>query len=124
MNCKDLHFEILNFVLKVIHNSWYYCFCNKYSGCKDRFGTKEYCAICRIAVDFNDIERIFCKRDSLKFFNQNYRWTHRDYQDANCYEMSMQEIIDNNRYLSELNGPERFLLLLTLNTVLNFRLVN
>ena len=124
MDCKDIHFEILNLVLKVIHNSWYYCFCNKYSGCKDRFGTKEYCAICRIAVDFNDIERIFCKRDSLEFFNQNYRWMHRDYQDANYYEMSMQEIIDNDRYLIELNGPERFLLLLKLNTVLNFMLVN
>ena len=119
MDCKDIHFEILNLVLKVIHNSWYYCFCNKYSGCKDCFGTKEYCAICRIAVDFNDIERIFSKRDRLKFFNQNYRWTHRDYQDANRYEMSMQEIINNSRYLSELNGPERFLLLLTLNTVLS-----
>ena len=58
MDCKDLHFKILNLVLKVIHNSWHYYFCNKYSGCKDRFNTKEYCAICRIAVDFNDIERI------------------------------------------------------------------
>ena len=66
MDCKDLHFEILNLVLKVIHNSWYYCFCNKYSGCKDRFGTKEYCAICRIAVDFNDIERI-CDFAQFKF---------------------------------------------------------
>ena len=40
--------------------------------------------------------------------NQNYRWTHRDYEDAKYYEMNMQEIIDNDRYLIELNGPERF----------------
>ena len=66
MNCKDLHFKILNLVLKVIHNSWHYYFCNKYSGCKDHFGTKEYCAICRIAVDFNDIERI-CDFAQFKF---------------------------------------------------------
>ena len=33
---------------------------------------------------------------------------HRDYQNANYYEMSMQEIIDSDRYLIELNGPERF----------------
>ena len=65
MDCKDLHFEILNLVLKVIHNSWYYCFCNKYSGCEDRFGYL-YCAICRIAVDFNDIERI-CDFAQFKF---------------------------------------------------------
>ena len=50
----------------------------------------------------------FCKGDSLEFFNQNYRWTHRDYQNAKYYEMSMQEIIDNDRYLIALNGPERF----------------
>ena len=66
MDCKDLHFEILNLVLKVVHNSWYYCFCNRYFGCKDTFGTKEYCAICRIAVDFNDIERI-CDLAQFKF---------------------------------------------------------
>ena len=33
---------------------------------------------------------------------------HRDYQNANYYEMSMQEIIDSDRYLIELNGPEPF----------------
>ena len=65
MDSKDLHFEILNLVLKVIHNSWYYCFCNKYSGCEDRFGYL-YCAICRIAVDFNDIERT-CDFAQFKF---------------------------------------------------------
>ena len=65
MDSKDLHFEILNLVLKVIHNSWYYCFCNKYSGCEDCFGYL-YCAICRIAVDFNDIERI-CDFAQFKF---------------------------------------------------------
>ena len=66
MDCKDLHFEILNLVLKVIHNSWYYCFCNKYSGCENCFGIKEYCAICRIAIDFNDIEEI-CDFAQFKF---------------------------------------------------------
>ena len=66
MDCKYLHFEILNLVLKVIHNSWYYCFCNKYSGCENCFGIKEYCAICRIAIDFNDIEEI-CDFAQFKF---------------------------------------------------------
>ena len=59
MDCKELHFMILNMVLKVIHQSWYYCFCDKYSGCTNISGAKEYCAICRIAVDFNDIKRIY-----------------------------------------------------------------
>ena len=30
------------------------------------------------------------------------------YQNATYSEMSIQEIIDNDRYLIELNGPERF----------------
>ena len=58
MDCKDLHFEILNLVLKVIHMSWYYCFCDKHSGCENRFAIKECCAICRIALDFSGIEQI------------------------------------------------------------------
>ena len=66
MDCKDLHFEILNLFLKVIHMSWYYCFCDKYSGCENRFGIKECCAICRIALDFNDFERI-CDFAQFKF---------------------------------------------------------
>ena len=44
----------------------YYCFCNKYSGCEHRFGRKEYCATCRIAVDFNNIEEI-CDSGRFKF---------------------------------------------------------
>ena len=66
MDCKNLRFKILNLVLKVIHNSSFYCFCNKYSGWEDPFGKKEYCAICRIAVYFNDIEQI-CDFAQIKF---------------------------------------------------------
>ena len=66
MDCKDLDFGILNLVLKVIDYNWYYCFCNKYSGCENHFGIREYCAICRIAIDFNDIEQI-CDFAQFKF---------------------------------------------------------
>ena len=57
---------ILNMVLKVIHQSWYYCVCSKYSGCTNVSGLKEYCAICKIAVDFNDNEQI-CDFAQFKF---------------------------------------------------------
>ena len=66
MDCKELHFIILNMVLKVIHQNWYYCFCDKYSGCANISGVKEYCAICRITAGFNDIERI-CEFAEFKF---------------------------------------------------------
>ena len=50
----------------------------------------------------------FYKRDSLEFFNRDYRWWHRDYRSVTYSGTSMQEIIDNDRYLIELNRPERF----------------
>ena len=39
---------------------------NKYSGCTNISGAKEYCAICRIEVDFNNIKRI-CDFAQFKF---------------------------------------------------------
>ena len=56
----------------------------------------------------------------MEFFNQDYRWSHQDYQNATHLEMGLKEIIDNDRYLIELNEPELFLLLLMVNTVLKF----
>ena len=50
----------------------------------------------------------FYERNSLEFFNRDYQWTHWNYQNATYHEMSMQEIINNDRYLIELNGLERF----------------
>ena len=47
-------------------------------------------------------------RNSLEFFNQDYWWTYRNYCDATYIDMNLQEIIDNDRHLIELNGPERF----------------
>ena len=47
----------------------------------------------------------FDKQDSFEFFNRDYRWSHRDYQNATYSDMSMQKIIDNDKYLIELNGP-------------------
>ena len=50
----------------------------------------------------------FYKRDSLEFFNRDYRWSHRDYRNATYSDMSMQEIIDNDRHLIGLNRLEHF----------------
>ena len=68
-------------------------------------------------LNLDNLQNLFCrflkrcffyKRDSLEFFNQDYRWLHQDYQNATHLGMSMQEIIDNDKYLIELNGPECF----------------
>ena len=50
----------------------------------------------------------FCKRAKLEFFNQIIDGRIEIIKISNYYEMSMQEIIDSDRYLIELNGPERF----------------
>ena len=50
----------------------------------------------------------FYNWNSLEFFNGDYRWAYRDYCDATNINMNLQEIIDNDRYLIKLNGPERF----------------
>ena len=61
----------------------------------------------------------FYNRNSLEFFNQDYQWKYRNYRDATNIDINLQEIIDNDRYLIELNDLNVFLLLLTVNTVLN-----
>ena len=50
----------------------------------------------------------FLNENSLEFLNRDYQWSHCDYQNTTYYEMTMQEIIDNDSYLIELNRPERF----------------
>ena len=50
----------------------------------------------------------FYYRNSLELFNQGYRWTYRNYRNATYIDMNLQEIIDNDRYLIALNGPECF----------------
>ena len=31
---ENFHYKLLNIMLPITHNSWFYCFCNKYKGCK------------------------------------------------------------------------------------------
>ena len=56
-DAKELHFGILNLVLKVIYDGCHYCFCNEYAGCEKENGERVYGPICKIAYDFGDIEK-------------------------------------------------------------------
>ena len=53
-------------------------------------------------------KKFLYNRNSSEFFNQDYRWTHQDYCNATYHEMSMQGIIDNDKYLIERNESECF----------------
>ena len=50
----------------------------------------------------------FLRRDCLEFFDQEYVWTHRDWNTFEVSELSLRKIIDYDKHLIELNGPERY----------------
>ena len=53
---EELYHGLLNLILKIIYNGDYYCFCDEYHGCEKKYGQRNFCPLCRIAYDFNDIE--------------------------------------------------------------------
>ena len=56
-NLKELYCRLLNIVLRIIYDVWFYCFCEKFSGCKqNRWGEKKYCPICGTQIEFSNIE--------------------------------------------------------------------
>ena len=63
---KQLHFDILNTVLKIIDKCWYYCFCKKYQDCEWFDGGQSFCPRFKICFDFNDIENR-CNFPQFKF---------------------------------------------------------
>ena len=63
---KQLHFDILNTVLKIIDKCWYYCFCKKYQGCEWFDGGQSFCPRFKICFDFKDIENR-CNFPQFKF---------------------------------------------------------
>ena len=45
---------------------------------------------------------------SFEFCNEEYSWSCSNYQEGTFSSMTLTEIIDNDRYLIKLNGPENF----------------
>ena len=50
---------------------------------------------------------ILCKR-SLQFFNDEYRWSIRNYQEGTSSSLTMAEIIESNIELVKLNGIDNY----------------
>ena len=50
----------------------------------------------------------FANRKSLEFFNDEYVWTSRDWNSGEYSRLSLQEIIDFDKYLIKINGPKRY----------------
>ena len=50
----------------------------------------------------------FLRRDYLEFFDDEYVWTHRDWNTFETSRVSLREIIDYHKELIRLNGPEQY----------------
>ena len=50
----------------------------------------------------------FLRREYLEFFDDEYVWTHRDWNTFKTSRVSHHEIIDYDKELIRLNGPERY----------------
>ena len=58
---EDLHYKLLNIMQLIIHNGWFYCFCNKYQGCEfDYNRVRRLCALCRMPVRSLTSMRLKC----------------------------------------------------------------
>ena len=50
----------------------------------------------------------FLRGDRLEFFDDEYVWTHRDWNTFEISRVSLREIIEYDKELIRLNGPERY----------------
>ena len=81
----ELHFDILNTVLHILDKTWYHCFCNKYQGCCDKWCRKDFCPLCKICIEYNDIERQ-CDFIQFKFDELMTLYTELSLFLVECYE--------------------------------------
>ena len=52
-----MHYGLLNIVLQIIYDGWFYCFCEKYAGCiQSKWGEKKHCPVSKLQIDFSNIE--------------------------------------------------------------------
>ena len=51
-NCKDLHYFLMNILNLILHNGYFYCFCEKFGGPNTEFSGKKMCALCLIPMIF------------------------------------------------------------------------
>ena len=48
------------------------------------------------------------KKDRLAFFDDTYHWTSRDWNTGETSSLSLERIIEYDKYLIKLNWPERY----------------
>ena len=55
------------------------------------------------------IKKVFLvTKKNIEFLDDEYRWSHRDWNTFEKCSLFLKEIIEYDKYLIELNGPERY----------------
>ena len=49
-NAAELHYRLLNTLNLIVLNGYLYCFCNKYEGPPEEFGSDQFCPLCRAPI--------------------------------------------------------------------------
>ena len=64
---KILYFKILNILLQIQYNGYYYCFCDIFYGCKGDYPQRTLlCFLCQINFDYDTDDTEELKYDSVK----------------------------------------------------------
>ena len=65
-NTAELHYRLLNASDFTVHNGYLYCFCNKYEGPPEEFGSDQFCPLCRIPIFLKNFDE-FLDQKSIQF---------------------------------------------------------
>ena len=132
---EDLHYKLLNIMQLIIHNGWFYCFCNKYQGCEfDYNRVRRLCALCRMPDYLSNFEEVLDRaqfdihalkmfgfksfplllgcyvynKRSLQAFSGHFYYSSRDCYTVEKLETSLKDQIKSNTDLKIRNGQENY----------------
>ena len=64
-NTAELHYRLLNTLNLVVHNCYLYCFCSKYEGPREEFGSDQFCPLCRTPIFKKTLMNFWIKINSI-----------------------------------------------------------
>ena len=83
----------MNTVLHILDKTRYYCFCNKYQGCCNEWSRKDFCPLCKICIEYNDIEQR-CDFIQFKFEKLMTLYTELSLFVVECYDFQDRDEFD------------------------------
>ena len=132
---EDLHYKLLNIMLLITHNSWFYCFCWKYEGCELSHNRgRALCPLCIISIYLSEYEEeldrnqfnLFALKQfdfelfpllmecyrvnqrSLESFSGHFCYSSRDRYTGQKSEAPLKEQIKFTTKIKEVNGEKKY----------------